>query len=83
MLNRNNLIKLKTKNIVDYNTCELSDITKIELNDSNLAIDKICEFMQKVSNPYVFRIGDTPVKVIFSENAPTIQESLLRAINQT
>ncbi|MCL2797431.1 MAG: hypothetical protein FWD58_05210 [Firmicutes bacterium] len=80
MKRENDLIELKAQKIGDLSSDELTDITKIMLDADSAPTERVCEFLRQVQNPYLFRVEEIPVKVVFSENAPTIQESLAKLI---
>lgn len=80
MITKEELEKLKEKSVNDYDINDLVDITQIEIDTSKPVHERVCDFITKVKNPYIFKVGNVPVKVSFSENGPTLQESLLNLI---
>lgn len=64
---------------VDIRTVDKS--TLVDLNDvyidTTLPVKKrIQSFIEQVKNPYLFKVGDVAVKVVFQESGPTLQERL-------
>lgn len=43
----------------------LKDIYDIKIDDGNSAIQRILKFIEQTRNPYLFKVGKTPVKVVF------------------
>ena len=61
----------------------LSDITGIMLPDGD-AKTKICTFLQAAGNPYLFRVGDVGVHVVFSgENGDTLQKRICHLLSES
>jgi len=66
----------KSLKINDIKLEDLKDINEIHIDTSLPVIERILSFMVQIGNPYLFKVGDTPVKVSFSKNGPTIQNIL-------
>lgn len=58
---------------------ELTDISNLPVDPSLPPEERIGRFVQSVGNPYQFRVGDTAVRVHFSEGGPTLGAQLLNA----
>ncbi|MDE7167881.1 MAG: hypothetical protein K2O28_03415 [Clostridia bacterium] len=63
-------------NINDAKLEELKDITDVHIDPNLLVLERILSFMVQIGNPYLFKVGDTPVKVGFSKKGPTLQNIL-------
>lgn len=64
---------------VDIRTVDKS--TLVDLNDvyidTTLPVEeRIRSFIEQVKNPYVFKVGDVAVKVVYQESGPSLQERL-------
>ncbi len=60
---------LKNLQSVDIETADISqlkDITEIKIDDNDPPMLRILKFMEQVKNPYLFKVGNTPVKIVFS-----------------
>ena len=57
---------------------DLKDITKFNITQNEPPIQRLIRFMYSMKNPYIFRVGKTPVKVVFSKqlNAVSLQKGL-------
>ncbi|MDR1093298.1 MAG: hypothetical protein LBL66_04030 [Clostridiales bacterium] len=80
MFTKNELEKHKKMEIGDYPIERLLDIADIQVDTNKCVADRIKDYLEKTENPYLFKVGRTPVKVIFSSRAPSLQECLLKAL---
>lgn len=76
------LVNTKARNLSDYTIDELTDITEIAFDAETTVANRIFQFLRMVENPYVFKVDDTPIKIVFSENSLTLQDSLVKVFNQ-
>ena len=67
---------LKSLDIGDVKLEDLVDIRTVHIDTSRPVHERILSFMVQIKNPYLFKVGDTPVKVEFNENGPSLQEAL-------
>lgn len=81
MFTKNYLDNLKNKSNIGNLQDDLVDISAIKIDTDKPVIDRIKTFLNEVKNPYLFKVGNVPVKISFAENAPTIQSSLENFIN--
>lgn len=83
MITKLNLELLKQKNICDADIEDLKDITYVVIDRSKSIAERIASFLEQIGNPYLFKVGNTPVKVSFSPNALTFQKSLEKLLSRT
>ena len=76
MINCELLKEMKNKNFEDLNSNELVDIKNIEIDTSKPKIEKLIDFIEKIKNPYLFKVGDIIVKIKFSNNNQSFQERM-------
>lgn len=76
MIANKSLDYYKSQKISDVNKEDLKDITSIRIDPQKPVIERILSFMVQIGNPYLFKVGDVPVKVSFNNNGPTLQRSL-------
>jgi hypothetical protein len=76
----NDLEKYKVQKLCDCEIGQLTDISGIQIDSGQPVEERIRSFLKQIGNPYVFRVGQTPVKILFSPDTPTIQEQLLKVI---
>lgn len=60
------------------NRDNLVDITGIEINPSLLKEERINEFINKIGNPYYFKVGKLTVKISFIDTEESLQDRLIK-----
>lgn len=65
---------LGKESILNCNKEDLIDITTISIDRSLSKEERVLEFMEKIKNPYLFKVGDIAVKVVFNEGGLSFQE---------
>lgn len=76
MISSNKLEQYKSQKISDVKVEDLKDISSVCINQDKPIAERVLSFMLQIGNPYLFKVGDTPVKVSFASDAPTLQESM-------
>lgn len=67
----------KSLDIKDVKLEELKDIRDVKIDTTKPVLERILSVLvQMDGNPYIFRVGDTSVKVCFNEGGPPLQECL-------
>lgn len=67
----------KSLDIKDVKLEELKDIRDVKIDITKPVLERILSFLvQMDGNPYIFKVEDTPVKVCFNEDGPSLQECL-------
>ena len=74
-INRCKNIKLE-----DINPDEVDEISSIKIDRRKSSNERILDFLTEVKNPYVFKANGGLVRFSFSENGPTADECLTRAL---
>lgn len=73
------LVIYQTRDMASCDKGQLTDLSEIEI-DTELAItERIGRFIHQVGNPYLFKVGDTAVKVEFGGSAE-LSDSLMKLI---
>ena len=62
--------------IGDVKLEDLVDIRTVHIDTSKPVLERILSFMVQIKNPYLFKVGDTPVKVEFDDDGPSLQKLL-------
>ena len=62
------------KHQVDKSIDELVDIRDVKLDSSLGQAERIQSFLQQITNPYCFRVGDVVVNVAYTEGGPTLND---------
>ena len=74
------LSALASQDINSADTKDLADISRFEI-DRSLALDKrLDDFLLKVKNPYLFKVGDLTVKIKMKENGTEFKTALLNSV---
>lgn len=58
----------------------LVDITQIRPDQSLRGEDRIRDYLEKVGDPHLFRVGDVVVKCTYAEQGPSLNEQLRKLI---
>ena len=69
-------LELKHASLMDCDKATLVDITEIKIDDAKPSAERMIDFIQKVKNPYLFRVGDVAVKIKFEEGAERLQKKI-------
>ncbi len=69
-----NMSALKQIDICEIDKNELVNIKDICVDTKKSLSDRISEFVEKVKNPYCFRVGDIAVKVEFENTEVTFEQ---------
>lgn len=78
-MNFSSLEELKRVSLSDCRLNELADLREIT-TDTKVALEtRLNNFLDAIGNPYMFRVGDTKVKISFARNG-RLAENLSRAI---
>lgn len=65
----------------NFDKSDLPDLAGISIPDAD-AETKICAFLKAAGNPYLFRVGDIGVHVVFSgKEGDTLQKRICRLLS--
>ena len=53
---------------------ELVDIRDVKIDRTLPVEERIISYVQQIKNPYMFKVGNTVVRVSYTENGPSLQE---------
>ena len=71
------LEQMRNVDITAVDRMSLTNLETIRVDDAKPYGDKVVLFLEKVRNPYAFRVGNIPVKLAFASNAPPLTEMLV------
>jgi len=54
---------------------EVTDITKIRIDRERTVEEKKKQYLRKVGNPYLVKVGNTMVKIRFANNGVTFEDA--------
>ena len=66
---------LQSLDFSDVKLEELFDISKIRIDSSKSVEERREQFLRQTGNPYMVRVGDTMVKISFSDNGTSFEEA--------
>ncbi len=74
---------MQSKNLKGADITALKDISNIKIDEGNPVFQRILTFIEQAGSPYLFKVGDTPVKVVFAKNYAHIgiEEKLAKIAN--
>lgn len=61
----------------------LKDIQEVSIDQSIPVSRRILQTIREVNNPYLYRVGDTVVKLTFSSTDATLESSLLEVLRRS
>ena len=62
------LTKCENTNLEDVDRNTIEDISNIKIDTKKSSTERILDFLLSYSNPYIFRVGDSLVKIQFSNS---------------
>lgn len=65
---------------IDINS--IDDLSKVKIDRKKKGNDRILDFINKVSNPYIFKIDNQIVKIEFTNNGKSAEESITNVISK-
>ncbi len=80
----NTLKQYQNATFADYSKENLVDICNINICTNKPIQERLIEFLEQIKNPYLFKVGETKVKIRFnSENTFTnaLETAILNSIN--
>lgn len=67
--------KFLEQDFEDVKPEELADITKIRIDRDRTVEQKKEQYLKKVGNPYLVKVGDTMVKIRFANNGVSFEDA--------
>lgn len=67
--------KFLAQDFDDVKPEELVDITKIRIDRDRTVEQKKEQYLRKVGNPYLVKVGDTMVKIRFANNGVSFEDA--------
>lgn len=74
MQNQIHVTELAGVDITTVNKEDLVDVSGLTFDTAIPKEQRAAQILQKVKNPYCFRVGDMGVKLEFLDNAPPLQD---------
>lgn len=67
--------KFLEQDFEDVNLDELKDISKIRIDRERTVDEKKKQYLRKVGNPYLVKVGSTMVKIRFANNGVSFEDA--------
>lgn len=74
--------RLKACSVTQCDKDDLVDINSVVIDPAKPKAERMLDFIRQIKNPYLFKVGDIAVKVVYNKNNITLQqqiESLVQA----
>lgn len=68
------LEEMKNVDIRTVDKSILVDLNDVYIDTTLSVEDRIKSFIEQVRNPYVFKVGDIAVKVVYQDSGPSLQD---------
>ncbi len=81
-LSKDELHKMEQADIRDAVLDNLADISKIEIDTKKSVSARVEDYMQKVGNPYLVRVGEYIVKIGYSDCEETLNDRMKQYISK-
>lgn len=81
-LSREELQKMEQMDIRDAVPEELVDISEIEIDMKKSVSARVEDYVQKVKNPFLVRVGEYVVKIGYSDQAGTLNDRMKQYIRK-
>ena len=73
--------KCKTISIDEVDINKLDDLSEIKISKKKKGYERILEFIKNVSNPYIFKIDNKIVKIEFTNNGVSAEDSITNIVS--
>ena len=77
---REKLERCKNISLNEVNPDDVDELSSIKINTRMNPVNRIIDFISKTKNPYIFKVNDKLVKIEFSKNDKSAEESLTNVI---
>lgn len=77
------LKNMHLKDLENADIAALKDISNIKIDDGKPVIQRLLTFIEQTDSPYLFKVGNTPVKVVFAKKYAhmSIEAELAKIVN--
>lgn len=83
MFTRKELVDLEKVDPLMVNLDDLIDINDVEIQTDLPREERIADFIRQIKNPYLFKCGNTVVKIEFSQAETTLTERIKQYMRMT
>lgn len=76
-LDKASIHRFKSEALAEFDAASLTDISEVTVERDRPLHERAENFIAQVRNPYLFRVGDTPVRISFTDNGPSLESQLV------
>lgn len=73
--------KCKKISIDEVDINELDDLSEIKISKKKKGYERILEYIKNISNPYIFKIDNKIVKIEFTNNGVSAEDSITNIVS--
>ena len=73
--------KCKKISIDEVDINKLDDLSEIKISKKKKGYERILEFIKNISNPYIFKIDNKIVKIEFTNNGVSAEDSITNIVS--
>lgn len=77
----NKIIACKKISMNEVDIDKIDDLLEIKISKKKKGNERILEFIKNISNPYIFKINNKIVKVEFTDNGVSAEESITNIVS--
>lgn len=70
----------EVRTIEGIDKSKLVDLRDVKIDRRLRKENRIKSYIKQIKNPYLFKVGDTAVRIRFNESGPSFEEKLLAVI---
>ncbi len=67
---------LKNSSVTQCDKNSLVDLNSVVIDSSKPTSERMLDFLYQIKNPYLFKVGDIAVKVVYGKNDETLQQQM-------
>lgn len=76
MISLENLRDMQNIDILQFDKSKLVEISTVKIDTSKPLADRMSEYLHKIGNPYIFKVGETCVRVEYSSTDKTLDDAI-------
>ena len=77
----NKILACKKISMNEVDIDKIDDLLDIKISKKKKGNERILEFIKNISNPYIFKINNKIVKVEFTDNGVSAEESITNIVS--
>ena len=74
------LSAMRSVNIQDVDRTSLVDLNSVTIDESLPVPERVASFLEQIKNPYLFKVGNTIVRVSYANTTQTINDNFINLL---